>query len=544
MEKEGAKIVNTGVLIIGGGGAGLRAAIEARKYGAEVLIVSQSRIGYGSNTSIAGGGFAAVAGQEPQDSCNQHLEDVLSGGYKMGNPKLIKTMVEEAGQQAMDLKQFGVRYTSKRESPWIALSMEPGHFYNRTIYSENAFGTDFTFPLRQHTQKQGVKFIEGILITALLNRGNRIVGAIGMDLNGQLFVFLAAAVILATGGSGQLYLRTDNTAGSTGDGYALAYDAGAELLDMEFVQFYPIALGSGTPSAFYECFLLDGGGRLLNSRGEDILAKHSLDCPMILTRDRVSQAVFKEITNGFGLEDKVILDLNKVTAENMEILRPMLPKVVLRGERQCLVSPMAHFQMGGVRINEKAETCIAGLYAAGEICAGVHGANRLTGNALTELWVFGTVAGREAALSASKAKREPLPRDLLIEAIKGLNNAGSGGNSETVEGLQQSLRESMWQKAGIIRDSGDLLKCLDEIDILKARYKNLSVPDGRLKVRALKLGNMLKVAEMVCRAALERKESRGAHYRQDFPEQDNDWLCNLIIRKRGEEIALRPEPVL
>jgi len=541
--------IMTDVLIIGGGGAGLRAAIEAKSHGVDVLMVSQSRVGYGSNTTISGAAFAAILsqpwkGQNPLDSCEQHLRDTITNGYFINDQALAEIMVRGAEQQVKDLYRFGVRYTTTEASPWISLSMAPGHSHSRLVYGQHSSGTDFTFPLRQYALSQGVKFAEGVLITKLLKQGNSVVGALGISRQGQVLVFAASSIILASGGLGQVYLRTDNAAGTTGDGYALAYEAGAVLQDMEFVQFYPTSLGSGTPAPFYECFFFETGGRLLNWNGEDIARKHGLTDPMLLTRDCLSLAIAREIASGLGFEDKVVLDLSGIPEEKIEKLQPILPKGYSRGEPHFLVAPTAHFHIGGVKINEKAETSLSSLYAAGEVCAGIHGANRLSGNALTEVWVFGTIAGREAAARAKEDKKEVRFTEEIATEIERLHKLLPRQDGEQAEPLRQSLKETMWYKAGIIRSAKGLKEALKEIADLKERYRHISVTDRRELRLAMRLGNMLTASKMICRTALLRSESRGAHYRQDFPEQNNkDWLCNILLVKKDGHMALSTKPV-
>ncbi|MEE8318980.1 MAG: FAD-dependent oxidoreductase [Dehalococcoidales bacterium] len=507
MKPESTIKVTTDVLVIGGGGAGLRAAIEAKSHGCRVLMVSRSRAGYGSNTTISGGAFAAVLSPpascpETGDSAEEHFRDTAEGGCFLNQPSLVTTVTENAARQVEDLRRFGVRYTGVRECPWIALSVDPGHRRARLVYGEKAFGTDFTLPLRQHALSRGVEIREGILITGLLKKDETVIGAEGIDAAGNACTFVAPAVILASGGLGRIYARNDNAAGATGDGYAIAYDAGAVLQDMEFVQFYPAGLGSGTPALFYECLLLDSGGRLLNRCGEDVVAKYALADPMRLTRDRLSLAIAREVAAGLGFGDKICLDLTEIKGIKREILQPVLPRAAGRGENRFLVAPTTHFHMGGVRINENAETSIPGLYAAGEICAGVHGANRLAGNALTEVWVFGTIAGREAARRAGNLETPSLSGDTVrTELFSRQGNENPGA-------LYASLRETMWQKAGLIRDAAGLKQAIREIDTLRARLSRVNVSDGQSLHLGLRLGKMLTTAEMVCRAALLRTESR------------------------------------
>ena len=549
MKIEFAETMTTDVLIIGGGGAGLRAAIEAREHGVEVLIVSESRIGYSSNTSISGGAFAAILNPlnrkgSSGDSPELHLLDSIAGGYFLSDQALAETMVYGAAKQVKDLSRFGVRYTDRYASPWIKLSLDPGHRQLRMVYGQNSFGTDFTFPMRQYALDRGIKFREGVLITKLLKKESRVVGAMGIDAHGKALVFNAPAVILASGGLGQVYLRTDNTTGTTGDGYALAYEAGAVIQDMEFVQFYPTGLGMGTPALYYECFLLENGGKLLNCRGEDIVAKHGLDSPMLLTRDRVSRAVARETADGLGYGDKVILDLAGVSEEKIQLLEPVLPRVVRSGKRQFPVAPLAHFHMGGVKINANAETSVSGLYAAGEVGGGVHGANRLTGNALTEAWVYGSIAGDRAAGKVKEMDKELPSREVTEAEVNRLQEMASRQKGETPAALRQCLRESMWQGAGVIRSLKSLRGCLTQIAGLKARYPAVSVMNARDLQRVFKLGNMLIVSEMICRSALYRWESRGAHYRQDYPQQDDaNWRCNVILRQENGALSLSTEPV-
>jgi succinate dehydrogenase/fumarate reductase flavoprotein subunit len=541
--------ITTDVLIIGGGGAGLRAAIEARSHGVNVLVVSRSRVGYGSNTTISGGAFAATIGpsynnQDLLGSCDQHLRDTVTGGYFLSDQALVEVMVRSAEQQVDDLQQFGVRYTNKQSSPWITLSTDPGHSRMRMVYGQNAFGTDFTLPLRLHALKQGTEFLEGILITNLLHKGENIVGATGIDTKGQIFIFSASAVVLTSGGLGKIYLRNDNAAGSTGDGYAIAYESGAVLQDMEFVQYYPVSLGAGTPAIFYECLLLETRGKLLNRNGEDIITKYNLADPMLLTRDRLSRAIALEIAKGLGFEGKVVLDLSEIKKNKMELLKLLLPKLALKGGRRFLIAPTVHFHMGGVKINERTETSISGLYAAGEVCAGIHGANRLSGNALTEVWVFGTIAGREAARRAKEIEAISLPTDVIADTVSKLQELTSKQDGERPELLHQHLKDIMWQKAGIIRNAEELKQALDKINSLRESYQRVFVQGVKDLQLALQLRNMLIASEMICRAALFRSESRGAHYRQDFPETNNDdWLCNILLTKKDECMELTTQPV-
>jgi succinate dehydrogenase/fumarate reductase flavoprotein subunit len=538
--------VGADVLVIGGGGVGLRAAIEARAQGADVLLVSQSRVGHGSNTAIAGGAFAAVGDAPAEgDSWERHLEDTIAAGGLINDRRLVTAVVRGAAQQITDLRRFGVEYADPESSPWIGLSVDPGHSRSRMVYTATPLGTDFTFPMRRHALSQGVRFMESVLVTCLLQNGGRVVGATGVDDQGQPVVFQSRSVILATGGLGQVYARTDNTAGSTGDGYVLAHGAGAILKDMEFVQFYPTCLGMGSPAVFHESLLFGAGGRLLNRLGEDIVAKHGLADPMLMTRDRLSLAISREIAAGLGIDDVVVLDSAGIAPETLQTVMPVLPKAARRGERRFSVAPATHFMMGGVAIDETAATGVPGLFAAGEVCAGVQGASRLSGNALTEVWVFGTIAGREAAKSAAGAVSQAPDRGQIGDEIDRLGRLSGTAGGESLNALRHELRETMWRHAGVIRNAAGLEKALGVIAGLRERCARASTGGPRELQRLIKLGNMLAVAEMVCRSALHRTESRGAHHRADHPRRDDaNWLSNTVLRMEDGAFAPYSEPVV
>ncbi len=546
MKAEAMENITTDVLIIGGGGAGLRAAIEAKSRGRRVLLVSRSRAGYGSNTTISGGGFAAVLSPaiDGRDSVDEHFRDTVEGGRFLNRQSLVAITVEGAAQQAEDLRRFGVRYTDAAASPWLALAVDPGHRHTRMIYGENAFGTDFTFPLREYAAAMGVEMLEGVLITGLIKDGDTVSGAAGVDGGGKIFIIGAAAVLLASGGPGAIYARNDNAAGATGDGYALAYNAGAVLQDMEFVQWYPAGLGGGKPALFYECLLCGSGGRLLNRRDEDIVEKHALTGPGWLTRDRLSLAISLELDAGLGFGEKLCLDLSGIKGRTRQILQPVLPKGAARGENRFMVAPTVHFHMGGVRINERAETAVAGLYAAGEVCAGVHGANRLGGNALTEVWVFGTIAGREAAARAGERGARPLPEDAVANHTGALAERLSRPGKEEPEELFRSLQKTMQEKAGLVRDAAGLEQGEREIGGLRERSRQANVSDGKSLHAALRLDSMLTVAEMICRSARLRTESRGSHYRREYPGENNaDWCQNILVSAGEGGMAFSRQPV-
>ncbi|MBI2847123.1 MAG: FAD-binding protein [Chloroflexi bacterium] len=531
------EVISTDVLILGGGGAGMRAAIEARKSGSEVLIVSKSRVGYGSNTAKSGAGMAsATGGRDPRDNPQIHLRDMVLGGRFINQQRLAEVLATGGPQQVADLDSFGIPFRKEEGRIWMAQS--PGHSYPRNAYGENNIGTDLSLPLRAYAQKLGIKFLEGIMVTRLLIAGDQAVGAVGIDPRGEMVVFKAKATILACGGLGQIYLHTNNAAGITGDGYALAYQAGLPLVDMEFVQFYPTAVGKlGGRDISYEAFVFRAGARLLNSLGEDIIQRHRLQNALV--RDRLTRAMWAEIQEGRGIQGKVMLDLTPVPDGTLERLLTMLPRRI-RGQHHLLVAPTVHFQMGGVVIDQAAHTSIHGLLACGEVCGGVHGANRLGGNALTEIFVFGAIAGREASiLRGLLPEVSPGTLSMELDRLRAMTTPGS-----RVDDLRRHLKETMWLNVGIVRDEKSLTSALREIAHLgKALPQAGAVTPLELR-KKLELQNMLTVAEMVCRAALMRTESRGAHFRSDFPEEDNkSWLKNILISQIEEKMHPQAVPV-
>ncbi len=534
MELQTPQRINTDVLVIGGGGAGLRAAIAAKKHGLNVVIVSEAPVGFRNNTAISKAAFAAAGiRKEPGDSPEVHFNDTIAGGRFINDRRLVRTMAYAARQQVYDLIEFGVNLR-RQNGELLVGGPAPGHTYPRGVGAEASRGINITRPMRQYAASIGTQFMEGILVTKLLRAGDTVVGVLGINDNGQVFAVSAKSTILATGGAGEIYLRTNNATGSTGDGYILAYETGATLRDMEFVQFYPTAWGKeGRKMCMYERLLLRLGGIIRNSLGEDILKRHGMNNVASVTRDMLARTIMKEIGDGRGVEGHVVFDFTNIPEEAR---RPY--------HENLLVAPTTHFFMGGIRINENSETGIDGLYAAGEVCGGVHGANRLATNALSEVFVFGNIAGNQAAVSAAKTKQPPAPQSEITTEVERLKELASSTGRESLDQLQQSLKQTMWDKVGVIRDKQNLEDAQKEILTLRKQLTAVSLTDHRQLLQAIKLANMLAVSEMVCRAALTRTESRGSHYRTDYPEEDNkQWLKTIEISCRSGEMVLRVIPV-
>jgi len=350
--------------------------------------------------------------------------------------------------------------------------------------------------------------------------------------------------VLATGGFAQIYLHNNNAPGLTGDGHVLAFEAGVALRDMELVQFYPTALGKlGGRLLLYEGLVFQGGAILRNAHGEDILRKYGLKDPKAATRDRVSQVIMREVLEGRGVGGGVVMDLGELAGTMPESLRLLLPAHWTPSQKELTVSPTTHFCMGGVMAGPNAATSLAGLFVAGEVCGGLHGANRLGGNALAEVFVMGAVAGKGAAARAKAIEAALLSEsetDMEKARLEGLGVAGRLGADECAGRLKQV----MWQHGSIMRSGEGLRKALSTIERLGSEEQGIIVQGPRDLRACLEFRNMRRISEMVCRAALMRTESRGAHFRTDYPEEDDrNWLRRIVLTKEEGGIRLASAPV-
>ena len=524
--------VESDVLVIGTGGAGLRAAIEADERGASVVVVSKAPAGMNNATMVAGGGFrAAIDGLTPEE----HFEDTLRVGNYLNDRRLLEVFTREGGMRVLELERFGVEMRVRRGG--ISVGDTPG-----------IMGMGMTKPMVEHLRARGVRMVENVILTRLLLSDDAVVGAVGYDSkNDGPVVFSARAVVLATGGAGALYKRTDCPLRTTGDGYSLAYHAGVRLRDMEFVQFFPIALAEpGSPP-----YLLGGPlteeGRILNSLGEEIPEKHGVTArPLVLkSRGPLSVAIMREILAGNGFDGAVMLDATEVYKKYEERFSnarsDYLKEKLGADEKPFRVAPIAHFFMGGIVADEDGRTGVDGLFAAGEVVGGVHGANRHGGNALTAITVFGARAGAAVAEHARVKCVEPVGA-LALSEMERYESLRRGGGLAPAE-MMSSLRELMWGKAGPVRSEAGLTEALGEVEGLRNKLLLSMAATGSAMLEALEAPMALDVAEMVIRSALARKESRGAHFREEYPEEDESWLKVVVLEKGGGgemEVSTRP----
>ena len=512
--------VGTDVLILGSGGAGLRAAIEVNARKLRAIVVSKAPAGMNNCTVVAGGGFrAAFEGMSPEE----HMKDTLEVGKGLNDKRLVEIFTKEGPKRILEMRDYGVEV--RIHPTGAAVGSIP-----------NLMGLGMTKPMVEYAQSKGVEFIDNVVITRLLKKGNRIVGAIGYDVKEEKPVIISSkAVVLASGGAGAIYKRTDCPVRTTGDGYSLGLHAGASLRDMEFVQFFPLALAEPGQPPYLIGGPLTEEGKIINSLGEDIPQKYSLKArPLVLkSRDLLSRAFMTEITQGGGVDGAVLIDAREVFKKKSDkqladLGNQRLVEKLRASEKPFRVAPVCHFCMGGLVIDEHGNTGVRGLYAAGEVVGGVHGANRHGGNALTDILVFGERAGATAAEQAAKTKKEKV-RNLADPELERIESILTRDQGYSPYDVMARLKETMWAKAGIIRDSASLAEAFEDVFDLKLMAERIVAKSGRDMLVALEVSMALEAAEMIIRAAMERKESRGAHYRTDYPREDASWLKPIYI---------------
>lgn len=543
MERE---IYECDVLIIGSGGAGCRAAIEASNHDLDIIIVSKGLSFKSGCTTLAEGGYnAAFAAVDRADTPEAHFEDTLKGGAYLNDSNLVRILVEEAPQRLIELEKFGALF-DRQESGEINQRPFGGQTFRRTCFQGDRTGHEMMSALKEEVIRRDIKTMDEIMITSLVmsEDGQKVIGAIGLSLkDSNLLVFKAKSVIIASGGAGWLYPVTSNTLQKTGDGFSVSYEAGADLIDMEQVQFHPT--GMIFPESRKGVLVTEAvrgeGGKLINAKGERFMKKYD-SRGELATRDVVARAIYNEIREGRGTpRGGVYLDVSHLPDEVIEekletmLLQFLDVDVDIRKE-PMEVAPTAHHFMGGIMINEFGESTVKNLYAAGEVTGGVHGANRLGGNALADTQVFGKRAGESAAKNALKGEIES--NDAFIDAEeKRIKSFFKDGDVYPFE-IKKELEEIMWKHVAIIRNEEGLKAALDRINELKEMLKDMRVTDvvsyNNDLLDALEVTKMLEIAEIVTKSALLREESRGAHYREDYPDTMDEWKKSIVFNKSGK----------
>jgi len=546
------EVLGTDVLIVGSGGAGLRAAIEVDAKGSKSIILSKGCLPSGC-TSYAMGAMQVAC--DSRDSTDLHFRDTMEGGALINNQKLVKVLVDEASDRVFDLEKFGTEF--QREKGKYKLFPFGGCTYPRAVVSSDPYIGGFVKGLVDEVRGRGIDVFEHVMITRLLTEYGVVGGATGLNLqNGDFFAIRAKATILATGGAGRLYPLTTNPPDITGDGYVLAYRAGAELMDMEFIQsraciVYPAALRGRPPPADGLATL---GGRFYNALCQRYMKKYDPSRMENVTRDLIAIRTYKEIKAGRGTpHGGVYDDLSGVPEGELEQFKSFLEACMAEGIdprwQPIEWAPGVHHFMGGVRINEKGETTVKGLYACGEVSAGVHGSNRVAANALTDSQVFGARSGKSAAERATSKKAPKINEKEIETERKRIFEIYDRDDEVDFRDIRKNVQSIMNNYVGIVRRGDELVLAIDKLErIEKDKIPHLSLKDKknyRKLGMALETINFIEIGKMIANAALLRTERRGAHYREDFRGRDDEnWLKNIIIRLDHDEMMLETRPAI
>jgi succinate dehydrogenase / fumarate reductase flavoprotein subunit len=580
------------VLVIGAGGAGLRAAIEASAAGVSVGLVCKSLLGKAHTVMAEGGIAAALANVDDRDSWRVHFADTMRGGQYLNNWRMAELHAREAPDRVRELEAWGAMFDRTKDGRILQRNFG-GHRYPRLAHVGDRTGLEMIRTLQDHGIHQGIDVHMECTIVRLLKDGNRVVGAFGYERErGRFKVFRCCAAVLATGGVGRAFKITSNSWEYTGDGHTLAYDAGADLIDMEFVQFHPT--GMVWPPSVRGILVTEGvrgeGGVLRNSNQRRFMFddipenyraqtaddeeegwrytqgdKNARRPPELLTRDHVSRCIVREIKEGRGSpHGGVYLDISWIKdrlPNAAEHIKKKLPSMYHQFKQLAdiditrepmEIGPTTHYIMGGVRVDSDTQmSSVPGLFAAGECAAGINGANRLGGNSLSDLLVFGKRAGEFAATFARQQTPGTIDSRQVEQAAKwAVEPFDRGTAGEGPYRVQYALQDIMQDLVGIVRNEAEMRRALDALSDLKRRASQVGVGGHREYNpgwhTALDLHNLLTVSEAITRSALERKESRGGHFREDYPDKDGTLgKLNIVVRKErdgGMSVSRVPLP--
>ncbi len=546
------------VLIIGAGGAGLRAAIEALAQGARVGVVCKSLLGKAHTVMAEGGLAAAMANVDKEDDWRTHFRDTMNGGKRVNNWRMAQLHAQEAPDRVRELEQWGALF-DRTEDGAILQRAFGGHTYKRLCHVGDRTGLEMIRTLQDRGVQMGFDVYMECTVTRLLKDGDRVSGAFAYwRETGNFVVFKAKSVVIATGGIGKSWRITSNSWECTGDGMALAYEAGAELLDMEFVQFHPTGMvwPPGVQGILVTEAVRGEGGILRNKNGERFMEKYDPKRMELSTRDVVARSIYTEVKEGRGSpHGGAFLDISHKPAEYVKRKLPSMYHQfkeladvdITKGPME--VGPTCHYMMGGIRVDaETTRASVPGLFAAGEAAAGLHGANRLGGNSLSDLLVFGRRAGLAAAEHAKKTAVPNIDNSQVEAAERAALAPFERTTGENPYQIHHDLQDVMQTLVGIFRTDEDLRKALGELEKLKARAAQIRVEGSRAFNPGWHLSRdlacMLTVSEACTHAALARKESRGAHSRLDFPKTEDAWgKKNHVIVKKGEAMTLFEVPI-
>ncbi|HLW53860.1 MAG TPA: FAD-binding protein [Candidatus Angelobacter sp.] len=548
------------VLIIGAGGAGLRAAIEALGQGARVAVVSKSLLGKAHTVMAEGGIAAAMANVDRADSWKTHFRDTMRGGKMINNWRMAELHAQESPDRIRELEQWGALFDRTADGNILQRAFG-GHTFKRLCHVGDRTGLEMIRTLQDRGVQMGFDVFMECTMVRLLKDGNRVCGAFGYwRENGRFVIFKAKSVVIATGGIGKAWPVTSNSWECTGDGMTLAYEAGADLLDMEFVQFHPTGMvwPPGVQGILVTEAVRGEGGILRNKLGERFMEKYDPKRMELSTRDLVARSIYTEVKEGRGTEHGgAYLDISHKPPEYVKTKLPSMYHQfkeladvdITKGPME--VGPTCHYMMGGILVDaESTASSLPGLFAAGEAAAGLHGGNRLGGNSLSDLLVFGRRAGVGAAAFAGKTVQSGFDSTQIAEAEREMLAPFDRGDGESPYAVHRDLQKVMQSLVGIFRTEEDLVTALGELQKLNQRAAKVRVEGSRLfnpgwhLSRDLK--SMLTVSEAVARSAQARKESRGAHSRIDYPNLDEKvWgkQNNVISHASDGTMKLRQVPI-
>ncbi len=547
-----SQIHEADVLIIGAGGAGLRAAIEAAAQGARVAVICKSLLGK-AHTIVAEGGIAAAVGSvDPRDNWKVHFHDTMQGGKFVNNWRMAQLHAQESPEEIRNLELWGALF-DRTEKGGVMQRLFGGHTYKRLVHVGDRTGLELIRTLQDKAVAERIQVFMETTITKLLKHDGKICGAAGyVRETGRFIVFKAPAVVIAAGGSGRIYSVTSNSWEGTADGQALAFRAGAELMDMEFIQFHPT--GMVWPHSVRGILVTESvrgeGGHLTNSLGERFMERYDKERMELSTRDVVARAIYTEVKEGRGSpHGGAYLSIAHLPADFVKRKLPSMHEQFLAFAKVDItkepmeVYPTTHYHMGGIRVDgDSTATNVPGLFAAGESAAGLHGANRLGGNSLSDLLVFGARAGRYAAQYALGAEHiTPSAEEIALAEHEA--QAPFEATGENPFALQEEMQNMMMSEVGVYRVEEKLKNALNQIRDLQERAANVratgSVMYNPVWHTALDVKNMALIAETIAQSAHLRTESRGAHSRVDFPNYDaNLQKGNMVARYDGQNVTV------
>jgi succinate dehydrogenase / fumarate reductase, flavoprotein subunit len=578
------------VLVIGAGGAGLRAAIEASAAGVSVGLVCKSLLGK-AHTVMAEGGMAAAMGNvDDRDNWKVHFSDTMRGGQYVNNWRMAELHAKEAPDRVKELEAWGAVFDRTKDGKILQRNFG-GHRYPRLAHVGDRTGLELIRTLQDHGIHQGIEVYMEVTVVSLIKDGERVIGCLAYEReHGRFRIFKAKAVVLATGGIGRAYKITSNSWEGTGDGHSLAYDAGAELIDMEFIQFHPT--GMVYPPSVKGILVTEGvrgeGGILKNNEGKRFMFddipdnykdqtadtpeegwrytqgdKNARRPPELLTRDHVARCIMREVKAGRGSEHGgVYLDIawiKEKISNSEEHIKKKLPSMYHQFKQLAdlditqvpmEVGPTTHYIMGGIRVDGDTQaSSIPGLFAAGECAAGINGANRLGGNSLSDLLVFGKRAGEFSAIFAKENNHGTIDDAQIQAKVKWSLEPFDRESGENPFAIQKDLQEMMQLNVGIVRTEDEMQEALVGVRNLRKRWENVSAT-GNIDFNpswhtSLDLHNLLNVSEAITLASIERKESRGGHFREDYPNKEKEFsTVNFIVKKGANgEMEIRSETI-